>query len=74
MAPARDLSAALSEMLRGFGDPEAEARRDAFEETAAILEFDFGLSRSVAEAQARALLGVRFDAATGGPDPPTPPS
>ena len=38
--------------------PDPQAQREAFEERAAIIEFDGGMSREVAEAEARKELGL----------------
>ena len=59
-------------MLRGFGEAGASATdlRDAYEESAAILEFDHGLPRAVAERRAAAALGLPGPPEPSGPDPP----
>lgn len=42
----------VAEMLAALNEQQREAVREAFEERAAILEFDAGLDRNVAEALA----------------------
>ena len=59
MSGAPDLSGALAAALAVFG-AEEEERRHAFEERAAILEYDGGLSRAEAERRAAEELGIKL--------------
>jgi hypothetical protein len=51
MTPRRDLAAALAAAAAPFKAADAD-RRDAFEERAAIMEYEGGMSRAEAERRA----------------------
>ncbi len=65
MSGAPDLSGALAAALAVFGAVE-EDRRHAFEERAAILEYDGGVSRAEAERRAAEEIGIELPEARAG--------